>query len=210
MTQLLPIDDMYQHDWLNQSAADQLENALARLNYREYAYRAGFLKRAPKTELYVPFEDGTKPKYRFGQHIVEYGTGGLLTELPALNRVRQRLIRETGESPNHCIIIRYSDGQQHHAPPHRDRQEGVPGNGAHDMAADTSFFVLSLGYPRLFQLLAEDQQVVWEERLAHGSLLRVTGAMNRELWHAVPRDPDQPADQPRYSAIFRTIRKPSK
>lgn len=33
---------------------------------------------------------------------------------------------------NHCLIIRYS-GPEHFAPPHHDKQEGVPGPGAKDI-----------------------------------------------------------------------------
>ena len=129
-----------------------------------------------------------------------------MTEMPLLDHVRKQIERKTGEQCNHCIVIEYSDGEKHHAPPHHDRQEGVDGNGARDMAEGTSFFVLTLGYSRPFQLLDDDLNVVWEEHLLHGSLLRVTADMNRALYHAVPRDPSQPENCPRYSAIFRTIK----
>ena len=42
---------------------------------------------------------------------------------------------------NHAIIIKYSDGVLHHAPPHKDK---IPDG--------TDFFVLSFGTPRKFQL----------------------------------------------------------
>ena len=201
------INDSYRNDWLSTRTANRLERALARLSFREYAYRASVLRRAPKCEVHLPFDDGTVPVYRWGQSRKEYGTGLCFSEVPILDQLRRRLMSETGESPNHCIIIRYSDGQQHHAPPHRDRQTGIAGNGAHDMAANTSFFVVSVGYPRLFQLLDDRRAVVWEDRLVHGSLMRVTSDMNRLFWHAVPRDLKHPSDRPRYSAIFRTIQK---
>ena len=157
----------------------------------------------------MPFDDGTVPVYRWGQNRTEYTRGSLLTDFPALENLRQRLIGEAGERPNHCIVIRYSDGQHHHAPPHRDRQAGVPGNGAHDMAVATSFFVVTVGYPRLFQFVDAKQAIVWQERLAHGSLLQVTADLNRSLWHTVPRAPEEPNDRPRYSVIFRTIQHPA-
>lgn len=206
MTFKLEITKCFKPQWLSPAIADALLEAVSELTYRTYAYRASVLKRAPKREFYVPFEDGSLPLYRWGQSRSEYVSGRPITELPALDTVRQRIATETGEACNHCIIIEYSDGQNHHAPPHRDRQQGVAGSGAHDMAADTSFFVLTLGYARPFQLLNTDHEVVWEERLPHGSLLQVTSTMNRELYHAVPRDPTQPSDQSRYSLIFRTIR----
>jgi len=86
----------------------------------------------------------------------------------------------------------------------------VDGNGARDMVVGSSFFVVTLGYARPFQLLDREQNLVWEESLPHGSLLQVTADMNREFYHAVPRDPAQPRAQPRYSAIFRTIRAASR
>ena len=204
----LRIQNVYQPLWLNPGQANALLATLSALEYGEYKYRAGVLKRAPKREYYVAFEDGTIPIYRWGQNRSEYSQGRPITEIPALDKVRNRINRETGQCCNHCIVIEYSDGKKHHAPPHHDRQVGVDGNGAHDMVAGTSFFVLTLGYARPFQLLDDKSKVVWEERLPHGSLLRVTAEMNRELLHAVPGDQSQPRDCPRYSAIFRTIRKP--
>ena len=206
MGKKLKIEEFYQSRWLCAEQADALQCKLSGLEYRKYAYRASVLKRAPKREFFVPHSDGTVPLYRWGQNRSEYTSGRPLADLPLLDAVRQRIAVETGESCNHCIVIEYSDGEKHHAPPHHDRQLGVNGNGARDMAAGTSFFVLTLGYTRPFQLLDSDQKIVWQEQLPHGSLLQVTAAMNREFFHAVPPDPTQPKDCPRYSAIFRTIR----
>ncbi len=206
MSLKLKISEVYQPSWLSPRRANGLLKSLSDLTYEKYAYRASVLKRAPKREFFVPFEDGTIPLYRWGQSRTMYSMGRPMTDIPALENVRKQIARETGEACNHCIVIEYSDGERHHAPPHHDRQQGVDGNGARDMAAGTSFFVVTLGYARPFQLLDDDCNVVWEERLAHGSLLRVTAEMNREFCHAVPPDPAQPSGKPRYSAIFRTIR----
>ena len=75
--------------------------------------------------------------------------------------------------------------------------------------ADTSFFVISFGTPRKFQLLSQvkpDDVVEWEAPLKSGSLLVVSGALNQSHWHAVPKDPTWKGE-PRWSLIFRTIRR---
>ena len=195
----------YQPTWLSKTRANALLTSLADLDYREYAYRASVLKRAPKREFFVPFEDGTVPLYRWGQSRSEYVSGKPMSEIPELDAIRQQIMLETRECCNHCIVIEYSDGEKHHAPPHHDRQQGVACNGARDMVAGSSFFVLTLGYARPFQLLDNDRNVVWEARLSHGSLLQVTAEMNRDFYHAAPPDPTQPKNRPRYSVIFRTI-----
>ncbi len=199
------MDDYYQPQWLTPRRADSSLKTLSRLNFRLYPYRASVLRRAPKCEFYKELPDGSIPVYRWGQNRTEYLSGRPMEEIPALEKLRKRIAVKFGECCNHCIIIEYSDGEEHHAPPHHDRQQGVVGNGAHDMAAGSSFFVLTLGYARPFQLIDQAGDVAWEERLSHGSLLQVTATMNREYLHAVPRDPSQPDDCPRYSVIFRTI-----
>jgi len=210
MSLTLELEACYQPNWLSARRANALKKALAAMTYREYSYRASALKRAPKREFFVPFADGASPVYRWGQNRTEYSSGLPMSEIPRLDAVRQQIAAEFGEACNHCIVIEYSDGDKHHAPPHHDRQEGVDGNGARDMVAGSSFFVVTLGYARPFQLLDRDHNLVWEEALPHGSLLQVTAEMNREFYHAVPRDPAQPRAQPRYSAIFRTIRAASR
>ena len=47
------------------------------------------------------------------------------------------------------------------------------------------------------------RSAVWEEALAHGSLLRVGAADNRDLYHAVHKASKKSG--PRYSLIFRNI-----
>ena len=203
------VDRLYHPSWLTEAHARELELTLKNLAYREYKYRASRLKRAPKLEFYLPFADGSIPVYRWGQNRTEYSSGQLITKFPSLDAVRKRVTNEFGECCNHCIVIKYSDGERHHAPPHHDRQQGVPGNGAHDMAADSSFFVVTLGFARPFQILDNDLNIAWEERLPHGSLLQVTADLNRTYYHAVPRAPTQPNENPRFSVIFRTIAKSS-
>jgi len=49
-------------------------------------------------------------------------------------------------------VIKYSDGAQHHAPPHQDK---IP--------YGTDFFVLSFGEPRKFQIINSENEVVWSK-----------------------------------------------
>eukprot|EP00966_Prymnesium_polylepis_P021477 494067-Prymnesium_polylepis.1 len=76
------------------------------------------------------------------------------------------------------------------------------------MAREGSFFVLSLGYPRVFTLQKNwakppaPTDIVWEKALASGSMLKVSAADNRAYCHAVH---PQPGAGVRFSIIFRTI-----
>ena len=181
------------------------------------------LKRAPKVEFYLLADDDIacvadadgKPRaiYRWGQSQAFTQAGYPMP--PFLRAIAQRIEREFGEKVNHCIIIWYAHGTKQHAPPHKDKAEGVPGvkkNVPLDMARDASFFVLSAGFPRTFTLQRTHERtrsklnsadVVWERALESGSLLKISAADNRELFHAVHK---QAKAGERFSVIFRTIK----
>ena len=116
---------------------------------------------------------------------------------------------------NHCLIIcneQSGSGKDAHcAPAHADKiQKGY-------------FVDISLGYPREFQLIDDNDKVVAKQRLASGSLAYITAHDNGKLVqghravkgepkvqdtrykHAVPVDADQPRDEPRFSLVFRPI-----
>jgi alkylated DNA repair dioxygenase AlkB len=104
-------------------------------------------------------------------------------------------------SLNHCIVIKY-EGPQHFAPPHHDKQAGVEGSGAKDIMVGTSIYSVSLGEPRTFQLLDNNENVVWSQKLAHGSLFQLHPETNKALKHEVPKEN---VGGTRYSIIFRSI-----
>ena len=157
------------------------------------------MKRAPKREFYYPGH-GDKV-YKWGQQTKAYPGGSEYTgqEMPPwIISIADHIRSEFGEEVNHAIAIRYSSGTENFAPAHQDK---IP--------AGTSFFVLSFGTPRNFQLLngppKKGGTVVWKKPLANGSLLVVSGELNRTHWHEVPKDKSW-AGEARWSLIFRTIR----
>ena len=166
-----------------------------------YSYRGKEIKRAPKREYYIP--DQEPPTYVWGQQIKNRPGGEEFTGLPMpdwMVMLKDKINMDFHVEVNHAIIIKYSDGVLHHAPPHKDK---IPDG--------TDFFVLSFGTPRKFQLGTTIvgtpktiRDIYWEEYLSSGSLLRVTSKANKELFHAVPKDPNWHG-KPRYSLIFRTI-----
>ena len=205
-----------------------------RQSFQEYVYTgpndalekwigAKPLKRAPKVEFYRLAEDGIasvdtahgkqRAIYRWGQSRAFTQAGYPMP--PFLRAIAQRIETEFHEKFNHCIIIWYAHGTKQHAPPHKDKAEGVPGVKVGvplDMARDASFFVLSAGFPRKFTLQRTNERtrsklnstdVAWEQALESGSLLKVSAADNRELFHAVHK---QARAGERFSVIFRTLK----
>ena len=117
-----------------------------------------------------------------------------------------KINNDFGCNVNHAIIIKYKDGVKNHAPPHKDKID-----------KEESFFVLSFGTPRRFQLLDTNYiktdkgriiqkigDVIWDKELLNNSILRVSGKSNQLYYHAVPKDKNWKGT-PRYSLIFRTI-----
>ena len=122
-------------------------------------------------------------------------------------------------SPTSAILKYYADGVEQSSFPHQDKAEGVPGAPVdkQDMARDASFYVFSFGYPREFTLQRgngvpkptgkqkqlEQSDIIWQKALASGSLLKVSAADNRELFHALHK---MPGAGERWSLIFRVIK----
>ena len=194
--QFPPQGATYTEEWI--ADATPVITSLTAVEYVEYPYRGRLMKRAPKREFYYP---GHEDKiYRWGQERTAYPGGSKFSglEMPDwMKAIADRIRSEFGEEVNHAIAIKYAHGTEHHAPPHQDK-----------IAKDTSFFVLSFGTPRTFQLLSKvkpTEVVEWEALLASGSLLVISGPLNKSHFHALPKDKDWAGD-PRYSLIFRTIR----
>ena len=160
----------------------------------EYMFRGHVMKRAPKREYHVPGE--VPPVYKWGQQKIHYPGGSDYTGLPMpdwMIMLKDKINMDFNANTNHAIIIKYSDGVQHHAPPHQDK---IP--------YGTDFFVLSFGEPRKFEIINSENEVVWSKYLEEKSLLHVTSEGNKMFKHAVPPDPNWQG-KPRYSLIFRTI-----
>ena len=71
------------------------------------------------------------------------------------------------------------------------------------MLGGTGFYVISVGDPRVFQMGSE-QEIVWESKLPHCSLLAISAADNVRRKHCVPKDDTWSGE--RWSLIFRTIK----
>ena len=109
----------------------------------EYMFRGHAMKRAPKREYHVPGE--VPPVYKWGQQKIHYPGGSDYTGLPMpdwMIMLKDKINMDFNANTNHAIIIKYSDGVQHHAPPHQDK---IP--------YGTDFFVLSFGEPRKFEMI---------------------------------------------------------
>lgn len=192
----LPKGATYIEGWVTDPTS--VTTTLSEVEYKEYPFRGRAMKRAPKREFYYPGH-GDKV-YKWGQETSAYPGGDQYSgeEMPEwMKAIADRIRSEFGGEVNHAIAIKYARGTEHHAPPHKDKVDD-----------DTSFFVLSFGTPRTFQLLSQSKPtevVEWEAALASGSLLVISGALNKSHFHAVPKDEHWTGD-PRYSLIFRTIR----
>ena len=88
----------------------------------------------------------------------------------------------------------------------------IPSSQADQWVDGASFFNISLvedgalGSPRLFQILESDNKtVVWEERLAHNSCLKVDSVTNATYKHAVPPRAKGEPDDKRWSIVCRNL-----
>jgi alkylated DNA repair dioxygenase AlkB len=175
----------------------------------EYLFRGKKMRRAPKREFWYPGHADLT--YRWGQQKICYPGGSAYTglQMPEWMLAAADGIRsEFNEHVNHAILIKYESGMKNWAPPHKDK-----------VTSDTSFFVLSFGTPRRFEMLETilvssgtktkmknaPGEVIWGEHLENGSLLVVSGPANERYYHAVPKDKTW-TGSPRYSLIFRTIK----
>lgn len=184
----------YLEGWIDESPSVDVVASLSELGTSHYPYRGNRMKRAPKKEFYYPGHETAT--YRWGQTRTAHPGGNDYTGMempPWMIAIADRIRSDFGEEVNHAIAIEYSDGTEHWAPAHKDK---IP--------PGTSFFVLSFGTPRKFQLLDAHGTVVWEEPLSNGSLLVISGELNQTHLHAVPKD-KMWAGNPRWSLIFRTI-----
>ena len=199
----------YEENYTNAELLKDIEQE----KMKEYRFRGKLMKRAPKREYFVPGE--IPPTYKWGQQTMNYPGGEEFSGKPMplwMVSLKDKINSDFNVKVNHAIIIKYTDGMLHHAPPHQDK---IPDG--------TDFFVLSFGTPRKFQLIKskilqtnkrkkdgsykvkkEPGDIFWEEYLSSGSLLRVTSKANKEYFHAVPKEKNWKGP-PRYSLIFRTI-----
>ena len=202
----------YVDSYLDEATTASLLDFCDSLSYTVYQYQfdsgVALVRRAPKVEYYLSNNTGQRPLYRWGQ-TEEFWQAGY--PMPAnLCEIAARIAAETGETINHAIVIGYFDGTDQHAPPHRDKAQGVwvRSGVPTDMKREGSFFVLSLGYPRVFTLQNKytktptTADIVWAKPLASGSMLKVSTVDNRALYHAVY---PQAGAGVRFSIIFRTM-----
>lgn len=107
---------------------------------------------------------------------------------------------------NHVILIKYSSPEMW-APPHHDKQEGVPGKGAHDIIADTSIVSITLCQPgdeRTFTVEADNGSFKWSRKLEDRDVFVLGPETNKIATHSVPKEGRE--GQIRYSLIFRTVK----
>jgi hypothetical protein len=157
-----------------------------------YAFRASVLKRAPKLEWFRRHRPLT---YSWGQHRSNMKYAKIFPDW--MEQLAQRL----PEPVNHAIVIRYHDGLKTYAPWHSDKCEEL-GRKTGCMKRGSSFFVISVGDPRTFEL-GDESAVLWANALPHRSMIAIDAATNANVKHQVP--PDNHWTGCRWSLIFRTI-----
>lgn len=106
------------------------------LDYKLPPYRGKYLKRSPKATFVA---DNSVGIYRFGQEKRSYNDVTIGFPEPLL-KLAHDIADRFGELPNHCVVICYSNGKEHHIPWHSDKQEGTDGGGAKDICANTSIY----------------------------------------------------------------------
>ena len=174
-------------DFITEREAENIMAAEVKL----YAYRNSVLKRAPKTEFFRH-----RPlTYSWGQHRSNDKYAKIFPDW--MQKIAERL----PEPVNHCIIIRYHSGQKTYAPWHSDKCEEL-GRKTGCMRRASSFFVISVGDPRTFEL-GDESAVLWANALPHRSMIAIDAATNANVKHQVP--PDNHWTGCRWSLIFRTI-----
>jgi hypothetical protein len=200
---------------------DKLRNLLefcAEQTYILPPYRGKLLKRSPKATFVSNDQVGV---YRFGQEIRSYGNAIVGFPDP-LMELACEIAERFGENPNHCIIVRYSDGKEHHIPWHSDKQEGTIGAGAKDICSYTNIYDIVIfegdenTKNRRFQVaLTEDieekvdghglaSKCLYDERTPNGDMIVLTFDGNCTTKHRVPKEKGN--DVVRYSIVFRTIK----
>jgi hypothetical protein len=156
-----------------------------------YAFRASVLKRAPKVEWFRH-----RPlTYSWGQHRSNIKYAKIFPDW--MEKLAQRL----PEPVNHVICIGYHDGMLTYAPWHSDKCQEL-GRRTGCMKRGTSFYVISVGDPRSFEL-GDETAVLWENALPHRSMICIDAQTNANVKHQVPQDKHWHGC--RWSLIFRTI-----
>ena len=171
-----------------EAEAENIKEVLVRL----YNYRASVLKRAPKAEFYR------------GEHLISYFWGQHRSNDSHALRFpgwMEALAARIDRSINHAIVIKYHDGVVTHAPWHSDKSEDT-GRKSGCMKRGTSFYVVSVGDPRVFEI-GDGDKTFWKQALPHRSLVEITSAVNAAYKHRVPQDTAWKGV--RWSLIFRTI-----
>ena len=156
-----------------------------------YAFRAGVLKRAPKMEWFRH----TQVRYSWGQHRSNDKFAQIFPDW--MEKLADRLPAEV----NHAIVIKYHDGMKTYAPWHSDKSEEL-GRKSGCMQRGTSFYVVSVGDPRTFEL-GDESAVLWSNALPHRSMIAIDAETNAKVKHQVPQDAKWVGC--RWSLIFRTI-----
>ena len=185
----------YHYETNAPEVADVTLEMLDALEMTHYLYRGQRMKRAPKREYYLPGHENAV--YKWGQQKSMYPGGENYTG-EVMPEWMIRIAECIPEPVNHAIVIRYDDGKVTHAPPHQDKL---------DKEGRYGFWNYSFGEPRRFVITkaskGEEDDVIWAEKLAHGSRLYMSGRANAIFRHAVPKDKNHRGV--RYSLIFRTI-----
>jgi ATP-dependent Lon protease len=185
-------------------------------------YRGKLLKRSPKATFVTNDEVGV---YRFGQETRSYGHAIVGFPDPLSDLAMKIWDRFGGEMPNHCIIVRYSSGKDHHIPWHSDKQEGTSGGGAKDICKGTNIYdiiIFEQGNQRKpvknrkFQVAlsgaiaakadghGDASEYLYNQRTPNGELIVLTYQGNCELKHRVPKEKGN--DVVRYSIVFRSVK----
>ena len=165
--------------------------AITKAQVKLYAYRNGVLKRAPKLEWFRH-----RPlRYSWGQH---KSNDDYAKKFP---KWMEDIAKRLPEPVNHAIVIRYHDGEKTYSPWHSDKCEEL-GRKTGCMKRGTSFWVISVGDPRIFEL-GDEGDVLWSKALPHCSMIRVDAETNANVKHQLPPDPNWKGC--RFSLIFRTI-----
>jgi len=96
---------------------EEQAEAIKEVEVRECQFRKTVLKRAPKAGFYRT----ERVNYSWGQHNIEHNRE---VQFPQwMEDIAKKVEARFGEPVNHGIVVKYSDGQKHHAPWHHDKSE---------------------------------------------------------------------------------------
>jgi hypothetical protein len=189
------------------------------LEYKLPPYRGKYLKRSPKATFVLDKSVGV---YRFGQEKRSYSDVTIDYPDPIM-KLACEIAEQFGETPNHCIVICYSDGKEHHIPWHSDKQEGTQGAGAKDICSSTNIYNIiifededgtkenrkfQVAYPEDIEEKPDGhgdaRKYVYNKRTPNGDMIVLTAEGNMAMKHRVPKEKGN--NVVRYSIVFRTIK----